>query len=345
MVRARGFRSGPMLLMAAPLALAGPEAVEVTVSSGFYYTDDVAIFSATERLSLNADPTQPALDEWLTGQGDDGVYEPVLKLAKAFTSGYGTTRLEATGDGFVFMNHTRFTHGTLRLEASQDFTPETTLHLIYYYSPDLYLGENFVRQPIPENGEAPAGFEGGPTAAEILTSHIVSVRLDQALTETLEIQLLARYGARRYDPAFAERDLNFWTLGPHLCWQVSPGVSWLVGYHFEEGKVLHSTEFLVADDVSYDNNFLSTELEYEFAEDYRLTVGLHYEINNWLSRQTMDIRYGTHETIYQGEMLLSHTLTAATRVYGGFQYSTRLTDNDTPSINTFNVQLGVEAQF
>lgn len=334
-----------MLLMTAPFVAAEPADVEVKFSSGFYYTDDVAIFSATERLSLNADPTQPALDEWLTGQGEDGVYEPILNVVKEFTGDYGATRLEATGDGFIFMNHTRFTHGTLRLQATQSFTPETALNLIYYYSPDLYLGENFVRQPIPETGAAPAGFESGPTAAESVTSNIITLRLDQALTESLGIQLLGRYGQRRYDPAFAERDLNLWTLGPHLCWKISPAVSWLVGYHFEEGRVLKSTEFLLADDVSYDNNFLSTEVEYEFAEDYRLTAGLHYELNDWLSQQAMDLRYGTHETIYQGEMLLSHMLTAATRLYGGFQYSSRVTDNGTPAINTFNVELGVEAQF
>ena len=311
--------------------------------SALYSTDDVAIFSATRRLSLNADPTQPALDDRLMGQGADGVSEVGVKLSKEWATGAGQTQLEAVGEGFIFMTRTRFTHGTLRLQARQAFTDDTALNLIYYYSPDLYLGENLVRQAIPVLGEAEP--DTGPLAPEILTSHIVSLRLDQALTHDLELQVLGRFGLRDYDPQFAQRDLALWTLGPHLTWTVMPGLDWTVGYHFERGLADGRSQPWLADDVSYDNNFVSTELEYEFIERYAVTVGLHYEINDWLSRQELDPRYGTAETVWQGEVLLSHDFSEMTRLFGGVQYSRRSINTDAASINNINVALGVQLSF
>ena len=37
--------------------------------SHMYYTDDVALFSASRRLTRNQDPTQPAIDSELAEQG------------------------------------------------------------------------------------------------------------------------------------------------------------------------------------------------------------------------------------------------------------------------------------
>ncbi len=277
------------------------------------------------------------------GQGADGVMETALKLARQFKSDYGTTRLDATGDGFIFMTKTQFTHGTLRLNARHEFDDETALNFTYYYSPDLYLGENLVRQPIPALGAAES--EAGVTAAEVLTSNVLSLRLDQALTGNIELQLLGRYGLRDYDQQFAERDLYLWTLGPHLEWTVTPGLKWLAGYHFERGLADGRHQPWLADDVSYDNNFVSTELEYAFAERYQLILGVHYELNNWLSQQVADERYGTYENIYQGEVLVKHALNEATRLYGGFQYSYRTVNTDLSDITNVNVAMGVEVKF
>ena len=47
-----------------------------TTQGTLFYTDDVGIFSATRRLIRDGDPTQPALDSKLTGQGGDFVFDP-----------------------------------------------------------------------------------------------------------------------------------------------------------------------------------------------------------------------------------------------------------------------------
>jgi hypothetical protein len=64
---------------------------EVTVESRatLFYTDDVALFSATRRLSVHEDPTQPALDTSLTRKGSDMVFEPDLILSKLIASSWG----------------------------------------------------------------------------------------------------------------------------------------------------------------------------------------------------------------------------------------------------------------
>jgi hypothetical protein len=48
------------------------------VSNSSYYTDDVALFSVTRRLSLKDDPTQPVVDR--PHQGGDFIDEPSAEL-------------------------------------------------------------------------------------------------------------------------------------------------------------------------------------------------------------------------------------------------------------------------
>lgn len=334
---------GPLAILCPSAVVADETGAGFIARGAFYYTDDVAIFSATRRLSLNADPTQPALDDALMGQGADGVFEAGLAWSHSFQNDFGTTEIKALGDGFIFMEKTAFTHGTLRLQAQHAFNSDTALLFIYYYSPDLYLGENQVRQPVPfASTQEPVD---GPIANEVVSSNIMTLRLDQALTDTLQLHILGRYGLRRYDPKFAERNLNLWTVGPHLEWKVLPTLKWLIGYHFERGLASGHYQPWLVDDVSYDNNFVSTELEYEFTERYQLNLGLHYELNNWLSQQVLDPRYGTREHVYQGELFLTHDLTEITRLFAGVQYSNRAINTDTSAINNINVSLGAQVKF
>ena len=54
------------------------------IRNNLFYTDDVGLFSATRRLSLQNDPTQPVVDR--TGQGGDMVYEPSVDIRRTFES-------------------------------------------------------------------------------------------------------------------------------------------------------------------------------------------------------------------------------------------------------------------
>ncbi len=89
-----------------------------------FYTDDVGLFSTTRRLSRDGDPTQPAIDSKLTNKGSDMVFEPLLTVRRSLTNGLGRLDLNVQGEGFIFTEHTEFNHGTLKLIALQDLSPQ-----------------------------------------------------------------------------------------------------------------------------------------------------------------------------------------------------------------------------
>ncbi|MBM4201099.1 MAG: hypothetical protein FJ189_07420 [Gammaproteobacteria bacterium] len=321
-----------------------------TAHGTMFYTDDVGVFSATRRLSLDGDPTQPALDNRLTGQGSDAVFEPMLDVARSFANNYGTTTVDLRGQGFVYFDQSRYSHGTLRVQAQQAFSRKTALLFRYYYAPDLYLGENEVRTPglLAEPGEAPlpeTAAEHLELSAERVTSQIGMLRVKQELTEGVALRLLGRYGTRRYNAEFQQRDLNFWTLGPHVEWDLTDAVTLVIGYHYEKGTADGATQPLLADDVSYVNNYASTELEVEFAEDFKLIAGLHFERNDWTSTLMRDERKGAFETVWQGEALLLYQLNERTKLYGGVQHSNRSENIRAGSVPNTNVALGLQASF
>ena len=90
----------------------------VNAVGNLHYTDDVALFSATRRLNLHGDPTQPVLDSVLTGKGSDMVFEPDLNVAKSFASQWGRTEVSVRGQAFVYTINPRFNHGSFDYEYS-----------------------------------------------------------------------------------------------------------------------------------------------------------------------------------------------------------------------------------
>lgn len=84
-----------------------------------YYTDDVALFSATRRLSLKDDPTQPNIDK--TGQGSDFVYEPSFEAEWIGHNSFGEISFSTDVGSYVFTDKTDFTHGLFDFDAAQSF--------------------------------------------------------------------------------------------------------------------------------------------------------------------------------------------------------------------------------
>lgn len=318
------------------LATAASAQAEVTLQGRgiLFYTDDVGIFSATRRLSRDGDPTQPAIDSRLTNQGSDVVFEPDLTLSTLRGNRWGTLELSAKGQGFIYTDHTRFSHGTLRLQALQAFSPETKLRLRFYYAPDLLLGDNESRQP---------GASG--LAKEIVSSYIWSARLEQMLTQNLALRLLTRYGLRRYNQAFEERNTDFWTVGPHLEWRVAPRVKVGAGYHYERGLADGRNQPQLRDDVSYVNHYGSADLDVELTERFSFASGFHYERNNWTSGIPGDERQGAHENIIQGDAVVYYRLADMARLGFGVQRSNRKQSFEASSVKNTNVGFGIEATF
>lgn len=308
--------------------------VSVNGMATLFWTDDIGIFSATRRLSRDGDPTQPALDTHLTDKGASMVFEPQLTLSNSFVNGLGTLQLDLMGQGFIFSEDARFNQGMFRLQAVQSFSPETRLRLRYSFVPDQFLGENEDRRP---------GHSG--LTGERVTSHIWSMRMERSITEQLEVKLLGRYGLRRYNEAFAQRDTNFFTIGPHLDWHLSPRVTLGLGYHYERGLADGRNEPELEDDVSYVNHYVTAELDIELIDRLSLLMAAHYERNNWTSGIPGDERNGAHENIVQGEMILVRQVSEHVRVFGGFQRSSRKESFDTDSVKNTNIGIGVSGSF
>ena len=318
------------------IALARPVHAEVGVngSATLFWTDDIGIFSATRRLSRDGDPTQPALDTRLTDKGSSMVFEPQLTVSDSFTNGLGILHVDLMGQGFIFSEDARFNQGMFRIQAVQSFSPQTRLRLRYSFVPDQFLGENEDRHP---------GQLG--LVDERVTSHIWSVRMEHAIMEDLEVKLLGRYGLRRYNEAFAERDTNFFTIGPHVDWRLSRRVRLGLGYHYERGLADGRNEPELKDDVSYVNHYMTAELDIDLMDRWSLLMAAHYERNNWTSGIPGDERKGQHENIVQGEMILVREVTDHIRIFGGFQRSNRKESFETDAVKNTNLGFGISGSF
>jgi hypothetical protein len=299
-----------------------------------FYTDDVGLFSATRRLSRDGDPTQPAIDSKLTDQGSDMVFEPMASLTRSMTNNLGRLDLNVQGQGFVFTENPDFNHGTLRIQATQDLSSATRVQARFYYAPNQFLGDNDERQSGQER-----------LTAERLTSYIWSTRLIHDVTPDLSVRLLGRYGLRRYNEAFSERNLNFWTIGPHMEWRVAPKIKLGLSYHYERGLAEGRNQPQFEDDTSYINHYLSADADVELTERLSLLTAFHFEYNIWTSTLAGDERNGAHESIYQGELILAYRLTDSIQGFGGVQHSSRKESFESSSIKNTNVGIGLNAQF
>jgi len=298
-----------------------------------YYTDDVALFSATRRLSLKDDPTQPNIDK--TGQGSDFIYEPSLEAEWTGHNSFGEISFAADAGGYIFTNQTAFTHGLFDFEAAQSFETDTKLSLHYNFVPDLFLGKNTFMQPTGEEAEHD----------EILTSHYWSFHVDQKLTDDFIFRLLSRYGLRNYNAPFVHRDTQFWTIGSHLEWDINEDVEFLIGYHYEKGSAEHHRAAHFPDDLSYTNHYASGELKVKLLEKLTANLIFDYEHNASMSQREEDERFGANENIYQGELELEYELTHSTELKLGWQYGNRKLSTEMANVKNNNVWLGFEYKF
>ena len=331
----KGRRSGiAWLSLLCLLSVPSPVTAEwsATASGSFFYTDDVALFSATRRLNLHGDPTQPALDTSLTGQGSDMVFEPDVTVTKSLTSQLGRTELSFQGQAFVYAVDPRFNHGSFGLQMLHHIDPRTRVRLRYYATPNLLLGDN--ESPRTDSIEE-----------ERVTSHIGSLRLERNLSKQWEVRLLTRYGARLYNEEWAQRDTTFWTIGPHVLWHFMEHYAIVAGYHYERGLADGRNQPQFMDDTSYINHYVTIGLEAEVTERLLVEVGLHFERNNWTSEIEGDERKGGHETVWQGEVTLRYRISEHLALLAGFQRAQRRQSFEEEVVHNTNFSLGATYLF
>ncbi len=300
----------PLFLVPSPGDLIWAE-WEVLGEAYLFGTEDAALFSATRRLTKDQDPTQPVIDSELAKQGADAVLEPVLQINKYFSLFGRDTSLKVRGQGFIFLDNSRFNHGTLGVRGQHEFTQDTKFQFRYYFAPNLLVGENEVRTP----GE----HEEEEFAEEIVTTNFFAAGLVQRFREDYVLRIYGRYGTRRYKEPFQQRNTDFWTIGPHFRWHASERIQLTLGYHYERGLADGRNQPALQDNVSYINHFLTSELGIELKEHWELELALHYELNNWTTGTPGDPRKGQHEDVLQGDIELLHKVSEDVTLTMGFQ--------------------------
>jgi hypothetical protein len=265
------------------------------------------------------------------------VFEPELSLTRSMPNRLGRVDFKGQAQGFIFTDHSEFNHGTLTLQATQGLNAisrVTRLQVRFYYAPNQFLGDNNERQ----SGQ-------NKLVAEKLSSYIWSTRLMHDVTEDFSIRLLGRYGLRRYQASFSERNTNFWTIGPHVEWNLDPEIKVELSYHYERGLAKGRNQPQFDDDVSYINHYWSVDGDIELSERLSLQTAVHYEYNIWTSSFSDAERTGAHENVYQGDMTLAYWLTDSIQGFGGIQYSSRKESFESSSVENANVSIGLAARF
>lgn len=319
---------------ASPVLAAAPSTGWSTTGGGtLFYTDDVALFSATRRSSLDGDPSQPVLDVSRTGIGKDMVFEPYVRLSRLIPSALGETELSVRIRGFVFATNPEFSQSGIHLEAIHGFTPRTVLRLRYFTAPDQLLGQTELH-----------GSEDNLQDMRV-TSHLGTVRLDHRLSEHWEIQLLGRAGIRNFNDQFLQRDILLWRIGPHLLYHLNHHARVIVGYHYERGLADGRHEAELHDDASYVHHFASIGIEADLMEHLELELDFHYERNNFTSGNPEDERFNGHENIFLGSGRLSYQLTDHTAVTFMVQRSNRRQNFHQTHDHNTNVSVGAVYRF
>ena len=313
---------------------------KISGESNIYYTDDAALFSATRRLARLQDPTQPVIDSKLTNQGNDVVFEPVVNIAKSFSLMGRQTQIGVTGQGFVFTDKTQFTHGSLGVQAKHNLTPSTSFIFRYFFGPDLFLGKNEVR-PLDDSGGDPPQLKD-----ENVTTNYWAGGIAQNIpgVDDARLILYGRYGLRKYDKPFSERDTRFWTIGTHIEWPLAQKIGLALGYHYERGLADGRNQPELKDDISYYNHFVTGELEYKITQHLGLEMALHYEYNGWTTGIEGDERKGQHENVIQGDIAVRYQVNQAFQMTAGFQGAHRK-ESFEEGLKNLNTWLGAKLAF
>lgn len=275
-----------------------------------FYTDDVSIFSASQRLSLQEDPTQPVID--ITNQGEDVVFEPVLSIGRSFEPSWGPVELVFNAQGFIFSKNPEFNHGTYGLEATQMLPSEARLRFRYHYGPNLFLGKNKERRTGSEFQEA-----------ERVTSHFSTVELERDVLEDLTLRVLTRYGRRSYNAMFAQRNTHFWTLGTHAEWKIHPCIEFILGYHYERGLADGRNQPEFKEDISYFNHYMVAQLEVEMTKKTAVKLAFDFEQNTFTSDLPDDEHRNGNEKVFQGDVEVRHAVNEAVDVTMAYQRGQR----------------------
>jgi hypothetical protein len=324
-------------VLIAALGVLPPPAVvaeewSATAETKMLYTTNVFQLSATRRLALGEDPSQPTIVQ--ADEPSDVVWTPSIDVRRTSSNRFGDVEVSAKAHGFLYTDHSIFNHGDYRLQVKQAVSPDTSVLVRYRYVPNLFLGPTTERQTglnLPEE--------------ERVTSHTWRLQLERRLAESSVVTLAGRYGLRFYNEVFSERDTNFWTVGPQLEQQVRPWLALTFSYLYERGLADGRNEPQFKDDISYYQHFVSAKTLFQLSGRLSLDLGYVYRHKEFTSGIVGDSNRGVHDVTHQGIAELRYLLTDAAAAALGFQHDQRTSNVGTRGFNTTNTWLGLQYKF
>lgn len=329
-------RASGIVLVAALGALPPPAAAaaewSATAETKALYTTNVFQLSATRRLALGEDPSQPTIVQ--ANEPSDVVWTPTIDVRRTSSNRFGDVEVSAKAHGFLYTDHSIFNHGDYRLQVKQTISPDTSLLVRYRYVPNLFLGPNTERQTglnLPEE--------------ERVTSHAWRLQLERRLTESSVVTLVGRYGLRFYNEVFSERDTNFWTVGPQLRQQVRPWLTLTLSYLYERGLADGRNEPQFKDDISYYQHLVSVGTLFQLSRKLSLDLAYVYRRKEFTSGIVGDSNRGVNDVTNQGTAEFRYLLTDAAAATLGFQRDQRTSNVGTRGFNTTNTWLGFQYRF
>jgi hypothetical protein len=296
------------------------------------YTDNVSELSATRRLALSEDPSQPTIAPLQKPQ--DVVWEPSIDVRHRSRNSLGPVEVSFKAAGFIYTDHAIFNHGNYRFQVTQALSPDTTVLLRYRYVPHLFLGPNTERRSTLRLLEE-----------ERVTSHVWRTQVEHRLSDRLSATLIGRYGIRLFNEVFAERDTKFWTLGPQIEVAVMPRLTVLLAYLYERGAADGREEVQFKDDVSYRQHFASIGVLIDLGRGLTMDLGYAYRRKEFTSEIAGDSNQGVLDSTHLGAAGLRYQLSQAAALILEFQRSQRSSTRlDRDFFNT-NTSLGLQYSF
>jgi hypothetical protein len=315
-----------------PAVAADVEGWSAIAEQKILYTDNAFQFSSARRLALAEDPSQPTNVQ--TDKPSDVVWEPSLDVRRTSSTRLGNLEISAKGHGFIFTDHAAFNHGNYRIQARQALSADTSVLLRYRYIPNLFLGPNFERRTGTRSVQD-----------ERVTSHIWRAQLEQRLSDVWNATLTTRFGLRRYNEIFAERDTFFYTLGPHVDYAVRPSLTLSLGYQYERGLADGRGDTRFNDDISYRQHFVSAGGNLRLAPKLSLNLTYAFRRKDFTTELAGDTHLGRRDSTHQGMAELRYAWTGATGITLGFQHTQRTSNVATKDFNDTNTSLGIQHRF
>jgi opacity protein-like surface antigen len=296
------------------------------------YTDNVYELSASRRLELAENPSQPIAAS-LT-RLSDVVWEPSIDVRRTTSSALGSSELSFKADGFLYTNNPIFNHGDYRAQLHQQVASNTWLLLRYRYAPNLFLGPNFERQSGTRL-----------LTEERVTEHAWRMHVEQKLNDRWTATLVGRYGLRFYNEVFSERDTEFYTIGSSVQLRATSWAALTLDYLYEIGLADGRNEPQFKDDVSYRQHFVSLGTRFRLTEPLSLELTYAYRRKQFTSSVIGDPFRGTMDNLHQGTAEVHYNLSAAARFTVGFQRTQRSSSLAVRDFFNTNTSLALQYRF